>query len=147
MNYKQVFAVLYPVFLFLIINSGCKTAYVPNTLNTPLLKEKGEFKANVDENNLQLAYAVTNRIAVMANGFYKRDINTHIDSQQKGIGWLCEGGLGYYNHMKHNFVFETFAGAGFGNLKFEDLNTAGSSVNIKSYSVHGTKVFVQPGFG
>ncbi len=58
---------LAPAISFIACN---RSVYVPNQVNVPLLKEKGEVKASVSLSDWQVAYAITDNFAVMTNGQY-----------------------------------------------------------------------------
>lgn len=124
-----------------ILLQGCKTAYVPNTINVPLLQEQGELKINIDERDIQGAYAVTENIGIMANGYgkYQNSGNNRSNS------YLVELGGGYFQNVFRTWTFETFAGAGTGKIIFEDFDSSGNS--IKKYSADVAKFFLQPSLG
>ncbi|MCZ2100798.1 MAG: hypothetical protein LC107_04585 [Chitinophagales bacterium] len=134
---------LYFVSLLLLITS-CKTKlYIPNGSNVPLLQEEKELKiVGSTGGNLQAAYAVTNHIGLMANGFwtYRSADDTDRPGNKKGEGSLVELGAGYFDRF-NDFVFETYAGAGLGRLDYKDTE------NGKNYSSNGTRLFVQPNIG
>lgn len=126
--------------------SSCSTVmYISNTVNTPLLKEKGEVKIVGDENDFQAAVAVTNHIGVMANGFSKiyqgKDYYKH-------DGRLGELGLGYFKAFKNNVVFETYAGAGIGLVRKRNAYVSEDNMqHFQSFTAQGTRAFFQPGIG
>jgi hypothetical protein len=132
--------------VFLAFLSSCSTTmYVSNTVNVPLLKEKGEVKINVDQSNAQIAVAVGKRWGVMANGFYR--------SYEKQENYVHEGtfgelGFGYFKPFRNRMVFETYTGLGIGTIdKKQTFASDDNTVYWASFSAQGTKAFLQPVIG
>ena len=124
--------------------NSCKTVYQPNTVNTPLFNNHGEFRAYVDPSNVHLAYAITDHIGVMANGFR---VSEGTDNNSiRGNGGLVEIGMGYYRPV-NGFIFETYAGGGMGKVKFTEVRQEGSTTVVRNFSADGSRFFVQPSFG
>jgi len=132
-------------FVTLILSSCTTTLYVPNAVNTPLLKEKHEFKATIGPNNAQAAFGLTDNFGIIANGYwdkFKSETTTNGQTTQTlNKGNLYELGLGYYKPLTKVIVFETYLGGGLGNIDFNQDN------GTKRYDVKGTKFFVQPSIG
>jgi hypothetical protein len=135
--------------------------YVPNTVNEPLLKEKHEFKGSVSPNNFQAAFAVSNNIAIMANGQYVYDLNLDSDDNNNGDdvivddntrGGVIEGAIGFFKPLdpKKRMVFDVYAGYGNGSFKtladgYESSTTPpGNDYLLRT---HFNKYFIQPGIG
>jgi hypothetical protein len=119
--------------------------YVSNTVNVPLLREKGEVKLNVDQNNAQLTVAVADHWGVMANGFYKSYEAGNNDYSHSGN--LGELGFGYFKPVK-NIVLEAYTGLGIGTIeKKQTYYGSDNTVSWASFSAQGTKAFLQPGIG
>ena len=118
---------------------SCRTVYAPNALNVPLLQEKGEFKASLATNNLQLATAVTDHIGISANGY----LNTYTsdDKNFRNHGKGAELGIGYFGQTAHRISYEAYGGAGFYNVKIKEDN------NLKTFNANAVKYFVQPAIG
>ncbi|HEY0030309.1 MAG TPA: hypothetical protein VGC65_06085 [Bacteroidia bacterium] len=130
-------------FIF-ILNSCTTTLYTPNTVNAALLKEKGEIKINLDQNNLQTAVAVSDHIGIMANGFFK----SFKDSSYKHQGSFAEIGLGYFKPMEEDpVVLELFAGAGIGSVSKSQLMAKGNQQYTANFEGRALKFFVQPEVG
>ncbi|PSL47158.1 hypothetical protein CLV51_1023 [Chitinophaga niastensis] len=141
------------------ISSCNKHIYVPNTVNAPLLKEKYEFKGSISPTNLQTAFALTDNIAIMANGQYvygfnytdtKNNNDLFIDHQTRG--GVIEGAIGFFKPLdvKKRMVFDVYAGYGGGSFKTLAGNYNNNpSANVNDYLLrnHFSKVFIQPGFG
>ncbi|MCW3101682.1 MAG: hypothetical protein JWO09_122 [Bacteroidetes bacterium] len=136
---------LIPSALIILLSSCSTTMYVSNTVNVPLLNEKGEVKINVDQNDAQIAVAVGNHWGVMANGFYKSYESNENYTHQ---GNLAEAGFGYYKPFRNNLVFETYTGVGIGTIdKKQTFTASDNSVYWASFSAQGTKAFLQPSLG
>ncbi|KAA2241278.1 hypothetical protein F0L74_15310 [Chitinophaga agrisoli] len=156
-----------PVLIFLLLAGGLsfsacnKHIYVPNTVNAPLLKERYEFKGSVSPTNYQAAFAVTNHVAIMANGQYvfRPDFNSG-DESEDGLfvdqyvrGGLFEGAVGFFQPLdsRKRMVFDTYAGFGAGSFKTLDVafNDESATGNNNDYLLraHFSKVFIQPSIG
>ncbi len=114
--------------------------------NVPLLKNKGEVHftgniANTDDANgvgIQAAVAVDSSWALMAS-FYNVKNNPNTD--WNGNGRYVELGVGKYAVIgKSKWVYDVFAGIGFGGIKND--NGIGSSLNLNF-----AKPFVQGSIG
>jgi len=137
-----------------------KHIYVPNTVNAPLLKEKYEFKGSVSPTNYQAAFAVANKVAIMANGQYVYRFNLNDDNNNDGLfvdkhtrGGVFEGAVGFFQplDLKKRMVFDTYVGFGSGRFKTLDAayNDDGSTGSINDYllKTRFSKFFVQPSIG
>ena len=133
--------------------------YVPNTVNEPLLKEKHEFKGSVSPSNYQAAFALTNHVAVMANGQYVYDFldggndegsDVIVDSDTRG--GVIEGAVGYFTPLdqKKRMVFDVYGGYGKGSFKtLADAYQSSNNRVVNDYLLrtHFNKYFIQPGIG
>ena len=95
--------------------SSCYSTYtyVSNVVNEPMIDKKDEVQAagyvSFNHAELQTAYAPTNHLMLMANGY----IGIH---KQK----FSEVGCGYYKHfVNHQFV-EILGGYGKGEINVKD---------------------------
>ncbi len=118
---------------------GCRTVYAPNTVNTPLFQEGRQLKVLAAPNNVQAAYAVSDHIGVMGNGYFNRFSSDDNDFHNKGFG--AEAAVGYFAAPGNGLAYEMYGGAGL--LKV----TIDESSKQKTFAVSGTKLFVQPGIG
>lgn len=154
-----LFLLAVPALAFTACN---RNVYVPNQVNVPLLKEKGEVKASVSLSDWQAAYAITDNFAIMANGQYvSRLIRFEDDDDYEDPivdpntrGGLFEVGAGYTKALgtSKKAVFEVYGGYGFGGF-----HTYESAYLMKPDSVRGYddyklrtkfhKFFIQPSFG
>ena len=134
-------AIQYPSMLLIgfMLLTSCRTVYAPNAVNVPLLQEKGEFKAAILTNNIQLSTAVTQHFGVMVNGYLNS--YTSDDKSFKNNGKGAEIGLGYFGQTDHRVVYEAYGGAGLYNVKMKESN------NTKAFDVDAVKYFVQPAIG
>ena len=132
----------------LALCQSCRTAYTPNALNVPLLQEQGEIKLMVSPTNYQAAYAVTDKIGIMANGRVATSANstsvngTATDSFD-AKNTVFEAGIGFYGRTQRNLTYEVYGGGGITQVGFHGT---GSSTG-KNYDVSGMKFFVQPNIG
>jgi hypothetical protein len=131
----------YPILLTLCIVYciSCRTVYAPNAVNVPLLQEKGELKASIANNNLQVATAVSDHVGIMMNGYlnaYSAD-----DKSFKNNGKGAEIGIGYFAHNQERITYEAYGGAGLYNVRIRESN------NTKTFDADAIKYFVQPSIG
>lgn len=148
------------------VSSCNKRIYVPNQVNVPLLKEKYEFKGSVTPTNLQTAFAITDNIAIMANGQYLWGFNYADPTNsydEDGLfrdnntrGGLIEGAVGFFKPIgvSKKAVFDVYAGYGSGNFKtltgnYKSDNDGTGNINLNDYVIKNrfSKVFIQPSFG
>jgi hypothetical protein len=132
--------------------SGCVTLYKPNTVYSPLLKEKGEANASASVGlsgnglfNVQAAYAVSNHAAILIDGMYhNRQKGDDKSSVEKLTIFSGEVGAGYFNTMgtNRNTLFQCYAGGGYGTStdKIENSDQTYPEVSARYFNV-----FVQPG--
>jgi hypothetical protein len=131
-----------------IVVGGCKTVYVPNAVNAPLLSQKGELRANLSANNLQAAYAVADGVGVIANGFWQKSSGDQkADSGQDGKGYLLEAGVGHFRSLGDLLLFETYGGLGIGNVEHDNWEKVNGARSDYRYKASALKAFVQPSVG
>lgn len=130
---------------------ACNTAYVPNTVNVPMMRNEGEMRIYGDyRGNLQGAYSISDNIGVMANAHFVPD-RDHRDANdsiiQDGAGRQFDVGVGYQGVLQPNLIMsgdliaDVYAGVGFGSLNLNNKQ------DQKSYEVSALKMFVQPSIG
>jgi hypothetical protein len=127
------------LFFSSLMLSSCLTVYAPNAVNTPLLQEKGEFKAAIASNNLQLSTALTDHVGVMVNGY----LNSHTsdDKTFRNNGKGAEAGIGYFTHTDNRITYEAYGGVGLYNVRIREASGA------KTFDADATKYFLQPSVG
>lgn len=132
--------------------TGCVTLYKPNTINSPMLKEKGDLNTSGSIGlsgcglyNLQAAYAISNHAGILADGMYhRRQINSADSAIEKLNMFFGEAGAGYFTTFgdKNAGFFQCYGGGGYGFTK-DKMYDAGQSypeVNARYFNV-----FIQPG--
>ncbi|NSL90054.1 hypothetical protein ECE50_024680 [Chitinophaga sp. Mgbs1] len=145
------------------ISSCSSHIYVPNTVNVPLLKERNEFKASISPTNLQTAFALTDNIAIMANGQYVYPLvrwaedertstrnNIFVDDNTRG--GIIEGAVGFFKPLdpKKRMVFDVYAGGGAGSFRtFTRKSDRDGTVPLENYRLKNqfSKFFIQPSIG
>lgn len=137
-------------FALLLLATSCTPIYVPTTRNVPLFRERGEFQGSLYVTTgfeAQLAYALTDHVAVMANtNFFKY----HVDNQDYDRkNSFAEGGLGYYN-VTRKYRTELFLGYGLGQgTSYGSYYFFTQYFGQKALVATGkmNRIFIQPSFG
>lgn len=176
MNFFRVAFFLF--FACLLLLNSCYTpryVYSPSAQNVPLLTEKGDSKLGLlystngggirTENekeyrkfgrgiDIQGAYAISNRFALQANFYQRREQNGgdfgFRDSGYSIIKYqrhLAEAGFGYYDKVDPSgkLIFQAFAGIGFGKFKFDDKGQDDTGAPFHRFHESSiTKFFIQP---
>lgn len=144
---KSDLKILYIVLIFSLLGifTSCSPEYIPNMVNTPLFSNQGEFEATVATGtsnfDAQLGYAITDHIAVIANGSYANQTNDTTDEYHKHL--MLEGGVGYYHAISSSARFEIFGGYGIGEIQtLEEIFDTDDIVDVKY-----NRIFVQPAIG
>jgi hypothetical protein len=108
---------LLAILLSTILLSSCSSIYMPSVPNTPMLTTQGEIAAGAHMSlkgnfNFNSAYAVTNHVAVIANGSFMQNEATRKDIKNKSV----EIGAGYFNTFgpDNNRIIEIYGGLGSG---------------------------------
>lgn len=133
-----------------VLATSCSPLYVPNTRNVPLFREQGEFQGSVYITtgiDAQLAYAVSDHVAVMTNGSFFKENRTEQD--YKRSHQFAEVGLGYYQ-VARNFRTELFVGYGAGKeTSFSQYYFFTPYFSQKDLVATGTfnRIFIQPSIG
>jgi hypothetical protein len=136
------------IITLLLLTSGCKVMYIPNSLNVPLFVEKNEFKANIGFYDYQLAYSVTKNIGLMANGYVRNSLfSGSSDLNYSSSRNLFEGAIGYFKTLDKDVVFETYAGGGAGKLSFNGSQDVWEDNSNYKYSANFNRFFIQPSIG
>lgn len=136
-----------PVF-FLVFLGGCSSIYIPSVPNTPMLTTQGEIAAGAHISlkgnfNFNSAYAVSNHIAVIANGASMNNEKDSRDIKHK----MIEIGGGYFTTFgpDKNRILEVYAGFGSGNSKrlFRDFDRNDVLISTDLYKANYAKQFIQ----
>ncbi len=137
--------ILLSVIIIVLVFSGCAPLYVPNTVNAPLLSNKGEMQAAIHLGTAgfdpQLAYAITDNIGVMLNGSFENSKSDSTDDYHKHN--FVELGAGYYTKFNENGCFEVYGGYGYGNMQTLVEKTIFNS----KLDVQSSRIFIQPAVG
>lgn len=133
-----------------LLSSCAPQIYVPNTRNTPLFREQGEFQGTVTLTTGiegQLAFALSDHVGVMANGSFLSDDVPEQDYTRKHQ--YFEGGLGYFNATR-KYRTELYAGYGIGEgTSFAQYYFFTPAFGQKDLVATGkfNRIFVQPTLG
>lgn len=124
---------------------SCSPEYIPNMANTPMFERKGEIQANlsggVSGTDIQLGYAVSDHIGLMANGSFRDETSDTTDEFHKHN--LYEFGIGYYDQIGSHGKYEIFGGLGSGSIKGYDESRLENPVGEANFF----KLFIQPSIG
>jgi hypothetical protein len=147
-------SLLFSIITFLILNS-CGI-YVPTTVNTPLLKEKGQTAISATFGsgfNGQFAKAIGNHYAILANSSFYSIENPGLVKrpyiQPHGFGYFNEIGGGYFTNHRKATYYEIFVGIGRNRVTTTVLTLDKPNneyLNLK-YNLKGNKIFLQPSLG
>jgi len=125
---------------------SCSPEYLPNMVNTPLFEDEGEIQASggigLSGYDLQLAYAATDHIGVMANSSFLSQTSDTTDEYHKHD--FFEVGVGYYTHISDNATISLYGGYGLGNVESKVANNLVDE-DFTDASFH--RLFVQPSIG
>jgi len=130
--------------LAIVMLSGCKSSYIPHTVNTPLFTEKGELQLAVHAStgiDPQIAYSITDNLGVMANASFA---SFNKESEEKiwrfGSG---EAALGYFKAFDSKGSWEVYAGGGWGKYELSGFDVLGDPY----LDFNRMRLFVQPAIG
>lgn len=129
---------------------ACTPIYTPNVHNMPLHSNKGDVSAGLHVGGSgydgQLSYAVTNHVAIMANGMYQRR-NTDDDSLPDFYErFLGEAGAGYFTKVGKAGRFEAYGGMGTG-YGWAEVNYWWFGAQGNSVKGYYNRLFLQTTFG
>jgi hypothetical protein len=147
---KTIFQLISVVLLFLF--TGCVTLYKPNTVHSPLLKEKGDFNTSASLGisgsglyNATAAYALSDHVGVVADGMYhyRRSGNGGSTTEKLRMSF-AEGGAGYFEKFgsNQNWLFQGYGGGGFGSTTDRMENALPP---VPQISARYFNIFLQPG--
>ncbi|MEY1640405.1 hypothetical protein [Tenuifilum osseticum] len=144
---KKYIAILFRLLVYALMLQACKIAYVPNTFNSPLLRNKGDAQFNVWGGSsgleAQAAAAVTDNIGLMVNGQFQQDKKVENDIEVTEKWKLVEGAIGYTERFSDMGIFEIYAGGGVGQVpaKFRNITWDGPP------DITFNRWFIQPALG
>ncbi|GEN05034.1 hypothetical protein SAMN05443572_1011422 [Myxococcus fulvus] len=125
--------------------SGCATTlYKPNQVSAPLLREEGELKGTLGNNNLQVAWSPRAGVGLLAQGYYER----YAEGERRASGVLGEVGGGLYGTFLGNAVWEAYGGLGYGQSTASDRVDANSAPpRDVGFTARAVRAFIQPNLG
>ena len=134
--------------VFVLFNA-CAPAYIPGSVNTPLLRGKGEYNigGNVGFNgvDVQLSASVSEHIGLMVATSYSDRDNDSSDTYHRHL--YGDVGVGYFNRFTDNFMYEVYGGAGMGHI---ESYWQGTDI-LEGLEYHTRadmkRIFVQPAVG
>lgn len=128
---------------------SCKTMYMPSMQNVPMFEKKGELQATVAVHNIQAAYAISNRLGVIANSFFRNGNVFHMDdgntSDYTADSFNYEIGIGTMFKSDSGSKLEVFAGYGHGSASLTYYYDAPPPYRGWGGSSSFNKYFIQPG--
>jgi hypothetical protein len=132
--------------VFIIFFVSCAPpVYLPNTLNTPLLKEKGEFNVGLNASiggcDFQASKAISDNVGFMVNATYLRNEWSDNYRDHKFV----EFGIGYFSHPSKHLVMEIYSGAGLGANSIKETMIFDSE--DAQISADYIRLFIQPTLG
>lgn len=143
---KNPIPFLLATFVVITLLSSCSPAYIPNVINTPLLKEKGDLKANlnwgISGTDPQVAYAVTDNIGLLLNASF------HDTKDADSAGYyqkhnFIELGAGYFQPFGTKGCLSVYGGYGFGNMS----SAYSSNLISNKEKTRTSRFFIQPAIG
>jgi hypothetical protein len=114
--------------------SSCKNLYVQKNIFVPILKEKGELKAEAsigrEAVTLNTAYALNDHFSVMLNGFSAIDNSAQY---KRNYNYQLEGAFGFQSVFKDSLHFESYVGLSQG---WYDTNFERATGDLKDFQVY-----------
>lgn len=142
---RSIFKITVFIVPVVFLSSCATTMYTTNAVNAPLLKEKGEVKINITQNDLQAAVAVSDKIGIMANGYYE---NYEGSNNYRHGGAMGELGIGYLMNSEGSLMMESYVGGGLGKVhKREQFTNTANDTYMANFDVNAMKGFLQTNLG
>lgn len=138
--------------LLLVLVSACKSTYLPNTRNVPLFREGKEAMATVavaSGLDVQTAYALTDHVAIMANGNITGATYQTNDGEDYQRNYsFGEAGLGFFGRSR-SARFEIYGGYGIGKGTSYEALYLFIDQGAKAVIATGkfNRIFLQPSIG
>jgi hypothetical protein len=137
--------IILPLFLlFGLLFASCSPTYRANTVNTPLLKTKGDVQLSLSASyksaDLQANYAINRYLGALAS---VQLLDNHLtkDTMNRVKGYYAEMGLGGYKLAETDMkCINIFGGAGFAQTVFTERTKLKKSDEKISF----VKFFIQP---
>ena len=131
--------------LLCLLFAGCVSAiyYRPNTINIPMLRQKGQGSISAysasESFDFQGTYSPRANLGLLADGSRIRG-----ESSGNGRGYLLEAGAGYYRPIKPRFHWDAYGLIAFGGVENRFASIPNSSPSNKARYV---RYGVQPSLG
>lgn len=139
---KQIHLLIIAIFSFGL--TSCATVYVPNVVNDPSLEKASNVQIGGYFGrggfDLQGAIALTDNIAIMANGSYIDEPADSMDFMKRKFGEIA---IGYYSNTSETSGFNIFAGYGIGKTSTKDTHEF-FSVSTDYVEGNYSRIFIQP---
>lgn len=105
------------IFLLSLLLLACNaTIYVPNSINTPMLKERNQLNLSahygVNDFEVQSAFALSNHIGLMYNHAFTKEKSSDEYVRQN----VNEVGLGLYKAFPKGLIMEIYGGYGYASM-------------------------------
>jgi hypothetical protein len=145
---KYLYLLVTSVIFGILFISCVPPVYIPNSLNTPLLKEKGGTNVGYNQSfaghDFQTSYAISNSIGLMINGTYFSNVHGTHNRKHK----FAEFGIGHLSDSNKYLVGEIYFGAGLGSnsINEEIFNLFASDEEVRVNASY-IRFFLQPVFG
>jgi hypothetical protein len=139
------------ILIMFFIFTSCVTLYKPNSIQSPMLKEKGEINTSASLGlsgcgltNFQSAVAISNHTGIVANGMYHFRRSESADSSVEKLNILFgEVGAGYFTTNGNNSrLFQCYGGLGYGRTSDRIVNADQPVPEVKAEYFN---IFIQPG--
>lgn len=142
----------------LLILPACVPVYVPNTVHTPLLEEKGDLQVGgyvgASGVDLQAAAALTDHVGAFADFSIATESDPVNDDEANNEDFdhrhrFGEVGIGYFAPLGSRGHFEVYGGYGRGWAESSDEYPSifGTGVTVLRATGRYRRLFVQPGAG
>jgi hypothetical protein len=130
-----------------LIITGCKTMYIPNAQNVPLLREKWEVRVNATPTNYSTAFATGKHMGVVTSGQFRKSDWKRGNYTYNSTKWVSEGGSGTFFSLGKTGVFEIYTGGGAGGASYDRSHEENGIKIYEKFNANYIKTFFQPAIG
>ncbi len=136
----------------IVLLSSCSALYKPNMIQSPMLKEKGDFNVSgtlgisgMGNGHLQTAYAPAKNLGIMLNIMGHNESERFSTKSQKLQIFNGEAGIGIHNKFgsNNNILLQVYTGYGLGHSV--NFIKSESSLTRPEMSANISSIFFQPG--
>lgn len=133
----------------LFLTVSCKVMHVPTLQSVPMFKEKGEMHATVSLRNFQFAYSVSDKSAILLNGFYIKDKPFTFGTTDEAFNfkrniYQVDAGIGRYKNVDNLISTEIFSGLGWGHSQLSYNNLEAIPKQLAGGASYFLKWYLQP---